>query len=588
MDPDDPLDELSGLLTTAGGIEAGRFQVVRRRPDPATYIGRGKVEVLAAEVNRLDADLVVFDDELSASQVAQLEKGAGVRVIDRSALILDIFAHRARSREARTQVELARLNYLLPRLTRRWTHLGRQKGGIGLRGEGETQLEVDRRLLRQRISRLRRELRGIDRSRSERRNIQVDVRVIAATNRDLEAETKAGRFREDLYYRLRVLPVAMPPLRDRTGDVPMLVKACIDAFNREFKKSVRGVAAEVLAGLEAYAWPGNVRELKNAVERAMILADGDTLSPVDFPMLDVPAEPTGAFRLPPAGIDIAELERDLVEQALERTAGNQTRAAALLGMNRDQIRYRIEKYGLARPTDAESRRPTSGRPRRWGLARQVLLRSVVTRPEGGSVHFSQEAPMPTQKPAATTLGAATPQAVPPEQAGTCAQKNGFDILAHCHEHILGKLAVLEETARALRHESAFSDALLASFCDVLVFLDTALSLHTADEEQSLFPRLRRCQPFMGNEGDTPMDCMESEHKQHQRMLAVLKRAIMQREVLPVANASVALVNEYRTHIGKENEILFPWAKELLADPADVAEMTREMQARREAVSLKSC
>ncbi|MHC5212140.1 MAG: sigma-54-dependent transcriptional regulator [Planctomycetota bacterium] len=185
-------------------------------------------------------------------------------------------------------------------------------------------------------------------------DIQVDVRVIAATNRDLETETKEGNFREDLYYRLRVLPVAMPPLRDRTGDVPLLVKACIDAFNREFKKSVRGVAPEALAGLEAYAWPGNVRELKNAVERAMILADGDTLSPVDFPMLDVPAEPTGGFRLPPAGIDIAELERDLVEQALERTGGNQTRAAALLGMNRDQIRYRIEKYGLARPTDTET------------------------------------------------------------------------------------------------------------------------------------------------------------------------------------------------------------------------------------------
>jgi DNA-binding NtrC family response regulator len=185
-------------------------------------------------------------------------------------------------------------------------------------------------------------------------DIRVDVRVIAATNRDLEVETREQRFREDLYYRLRVLPVGMPPLRERTGDVALLVKAFIDVFNREFKKDVRGVAAKALAGLEAYAWPGNVRELKNAVERAMILADGDTLLPADFPMLDSQPEPAGAFRLPSGGLDMAELERDLVTQALERTGGNQTRAAALLGMNRDQIRYRIEKFGLARPTDAET------------------------------------------------------------------------------------------------------------------------------------------------------------------------------------------------------------------------------------------
>ncbi|MHC5212139.1 MAG: hemerythrin domain-containing protein, partial [Planctomycetota bacterium] len=188
--------------------------------------------------------------------------------------------------------------------------------------------------------------------------------------------------------------------------------------------------------------------------------------------------------------------------------------------------------------------------------------------------------MSTQKPAVATL-----RKLPPESAGTCVAMTGFEILAHCHERILDTLLLLEETARALRHESAFSDELLASFCDVLVFVDTALPMHTDDEERSLFPRLRRCQPFTGNEGDTPMDCMEAEHKQHQRMLAVLKRAIMQRQVLPTVNAAVALVNEYRAHITKENEILFPWAKELLADPADVAEMTREMQARREAVSI---
>jgi len=163
------LDELGRLLETAGGEEVGRLQVVRNRPDPATFIGAGKVEVLAQEVEDLGADLVVFDDELSPAQAAKVEQAIGVRVVDRSALILDIFARRARTREARTQVEMARLNYLLPRLTRRWSHLGRQIGGIGVRGEGEKQLEIDRRLLRRRIQRLRSELHKIDRARGERR-----------------------------------------------------------------------------------------------------------------------------------------------------------------------------------------------------------------------------------------------------------------------------------------------------------------------------------------------------------------------------------------------------------------------------------
>lgn len=176
------LDELGRLLETAGGEEVGRLQVVRDRPDPATFIGTGKVQVLAQEVEALGADLVVFDDELSPAQAATVEQATGVRVVDRSALILDIFARRARTREARTQVEMARLNYLLPRLTRRWSHLGRQIGGIGVRGEGEKQLEIDRRLLRRRIQRLRSELDKIDRARGERRRRTFQVALVGYTN----------------------------------------------------------------------------------------------------------------------------------------------------------------------------------------------------------------------------------------------------------------------------------------------------------------------------------------------------------------------------------------------------------------------
>jgi two-component system response regulator AtoC len=177
-------------------------------------------------------------------------------------------------------------------------------------------------------------------------DVRVDVRVIAATNRQLEGEVQAGRFREDLYYRLRVLPLEIPPLRERAADVPALVEHFVKGFNQEFRREVENLEPAALAALSAYPWPGNVRELRNAVERAMILARGDVLTPADFPTLGGAKPITNGFRLPAEGVKFEELERDLVVQALERTGGNQTRAAALLGMNRDQIRYRIEKFGL--------------------------------------------------------------------------------------------------------------------------------------------------------------------------------------------------------------------------------------------------
>src|SRR6185503_580927 len=115
-------------------------------------------------------------------------------------------------------------------------------------------------------------------------DVRVDVRVIASTNRTLEEEVRAGRFREDLFYRLNVLPLKLPALRLHLDDIPALVRFYVDAFNREFKKNVRGASPAALKQLATYAWPGNVRELRNAVERAMLLAQGDTLEPIDFPM----------------------------------------------------------------------------------------------------------------------------------------------------------------------------------------------------------------------------------------------------------------------------------------------------------------
>jgi DNA-binding NtrC family response regulator len=181
-------------------------------------------------------------------------------------------------------------------------------------------------------------------------DISVDVRVIAATNRDLEEQVKSGKFREDLYYRLNVLRIEVPPLRERIEDLPLLAQHFIDIFGREFKRPVRGLTAPAEAALRAYKWPGNVRELRNLIERAVLLSEASTLGPSDFDSLHTSrleggTSPTG-FALPSEGVNLDEVEKTLVIQALERAHGNQTRAAALLGLHRDQIRYRIEKFGL--------------------------------------------------------------------------------------------------------------------------------------------------------------------------------------------------------------------------------------------------
>jgi two-component system response regulator AtoC len=177
-------------------------------------------------------------------------------------------------------------------------------------------------------------------------DIRVDVRVIAATNRDLEREVKAGKFREDLFYRLQVMPIALPSLRERTGDAIALATYFIGQFNREFRKRVRGLSPAATTLLEQYQWPGNVRELRNAIERAMLLSDRDYLEPQDFTLTRT-VNPT-EFRLPPEGVNLDEVERQLLVQALERVNGNQTQAAQLLGINRDQVRYRIEKFRLGK------------------------------------------------------------------------------------------------------------------------------------------------------------------------------------------------------------------------------------------------
>jgi GTPase len=165
------LDELERLVDTAGAQVVARFVKERSAPDPATYVGKGSVEEIGQAAREKGATLVVFDDELTPGQARNLEErwGEGLRALDRPGIILDVFASHARTREARTQVELAQLQYLLPRLAGRYEHLSRMGGGIGGRGPGEQKLEVDRRKIRKRIARLRDDLSRIETSRAVRR-----------------------------------------------------------------------------------------------------------------------------------------------------------------------------------------------------------------------------------------------------------------------------------------------------------------------------------------------------------------------------------------------------------------------------------
>jgi len=187
---DDHLDELDRLVDTAGGRVVGRLVQERTAPDPATLVGSGFVAKVASFADDNDVQSVVFDEDLTASQIRNLEREMpeSTKVLDRAAVILDIFAARARSREARTQVELAQLSYLLPRLTRRWGHLSRQAGGIGTRGVGETQLEIDRRLVSKRIAQLKGKLAIIERDRRLRRDRRRDLPSVA-----LVGYTNAGK-----------------------------------------------------------------------------------------------------------------------------------------------------------------------------------------------------------------------------------------------------------------------------------------------------------------------------------------------------------------------------------------------------------
>jgi len=187
------------------------------------------------------------------------------------------------------------------------------------------------------------------------KDLPLDVRVVAASNRDLKTESEAGRFRADLFYRLSVIQIDIPPLREREDDVKLLAEHYINSFRNRLRKSIDGIAPAALAAFRRYKWPGNVRELRNVIERAMILEDDETITTKYLPRglageshtgNETPvngAKPAAQFYLPADGVSLDEVEMSLVRQALEKSGGNQTRAAELLDISRDQLRYRMKK-----------------------------------------------------------------------------------------------------------------------------------------------------------------------------------------------------------------------------------------------------
>ncbi|MGH7947749.1 MAG: helix-turn-helix domain-containing protein, partial [Candidatus Binataceae bacterium] len=189
-------------------------------------------------------------------------------------------------------------------------------------------------------------------------SIRVDVRLIAATNRNLAEEVLEGRFREDLYYRVNVVTITLPPLRERHGDISLLLSHALAKYGHLAEGRVKEISREAMEVLLDYAWPGNVRQLESAVERALLLCEGDKIMPRDLPQEVLARKPmaragdrtrSDRFEIPTAGINFEKFERDLILQAMERSDWVIAKAAKMLGMSYRTLQYRLDKFGFKRP-----------------------------------------------------------------------------------------------------------------------------------------------------------------------------------------------------------------------------------------------
>ncbi|MBU1707912.1 GTPase HflX [bacterium] len=294
----DYLDELALLARTAGAQIAARELLRRKSACPATLIGSGKVEELKQLIEENGIELVIFDEDLSPAQARNLEQAWQRRLVDRSGLILDIFARRARTREACTQVELAQLQYLLPRLTGAWRHLERQRGGIGLRGPGETQLETDRRIVRKRIGVLQRELEHIERTRktrTSRRKERFRVTLVGYTNVGkstlMNALTEANMYEENLLFAtldsttraLKLAPKTTVLLTDTVGFIRKLPPQLVASFRSTLGEVVE---ADCLLHLVDLSHPAYVEQMETVSRVLTELGVGNTPQILVFNKLD--------------------------------------------------------------------------------------------------------------------------------------------------------------------------------------------------------------------------------------------------------------------------------------------------------------
>jgi GTP-binding protein HflX len=332
---DASLDELARLAETAGLVVADRVVQPRRRIDAATFIGAGKVQEVGAAREAGDASVVVLDEPLSPAQQRNLERALDCKVIDRSALILDIFAQHARSLEGKLQVELAQLEYMRPRLTRQWTHLSRLGGGVGTRGPGETQLEVDRRRIRERIAQLRRRLATIERSRALHRRERhatpcPTVALVGYTNAGkstlMNRLTRAGVLVQDQLFatldptarRLR-LPTGLPAvLIDTVGFIHKLPHELIEAFKSTLEEVREADLLVHLVDASSPEWPRHVDVVRRVLEEigAGQLPMVTAYNKADRPWELRPSDPHGVAISARTGRGVEAL-LDLVARRLE-------------------------------------------------------------------------------------------------------------------------------------------------------------------------------------------------------------------------------------------------------------------------------
>lgn len=358
------LDELEFLADTAGAVVLKRFTQKLEYPNSRTFVGQGKLAEIKEYVEKNDIGLVIFDDDLSSKQVANIERELQIKVLDRSSLILDIFAKRAQTATAKTQVELAQYQYLLPRLTRMWTHLERQKGGIGMRGPGETQIETDRRIIQRRISLLKEQLRDIDRQKTlQRKNRGKLTRVALVGYTNVGKSTlmnllsKSDVFAENKLFAtldttVRKVTIENLPflLTDTVGFIRKLPHNLVESFKSTLDE-VRD--ADLLVHVVDISHP-QFEEQIEVVNKTL----AEVCQSADKPMIVVFNKIDAYTHTPKDEDDLSERTRENIPlEELKQTwmnrlsPGNSVFVSAKTGANIDELKARI--YDKAREIHAE-------------------------------------------------------------------------------------------------------------------------------------------------------------------------------------------------------------------------------------------